>query len=110
MLFTVSYFNLSNSLRNSNLSLAVTTLFGLVHGFGFAGTLAEVGLPEDRIVSALLGFNLGVEAGQIAIVLLFLLMASRVRNIQIMRTLNLEPLTAVFLASLGSFWFIERIF
>ena len=110
MLFTVSYFNLSNSLRNSNLSLAVTTLFGLVHGFGFAGTLAEVGLPEDRIVSALLGFNLGVEAGQIAIVLLFLLVASRVRNIQIMRTLNLEPLTAVFLASLGSFWFIERIF
>ena len=110
MLFTVSYFNLSNSLRNSNLSLAVTTLFGLVHGFGFAGTLAEVGLPEDRIVSALLGFNLGVEAGQIAIVLLFLLVASWVRNIQIMRTLNLEPLTAVFLASLGSFWFIERIF
>jgi hypothetical protein len=110
MLFTVSYFNLSNSLRNSNLSLAVTTLFGLAHGFGFAGTLAEVGLPEDRIVSALLGFNLGVEAGQIAIVLLFLLAASWVRNFQIMRTLNLESLTAVFLASLGSFWFIERIF
>ena len=110
MLFTVSYFNLSNSLRSSNLSLGVTALFGLAHGFGFAGTLTEVGLPEDRIVSALLGFNLGVEAGQIAMVLLFLLAASLVRNIPIMKNLNLEPTAAVFLASLGSFWFIERIF
>jgi hypothetical protein len=110
VLFTVSYFNLSNSLRSSNLSLGVTALFGLAHGFGFAGTLAEVGLPEDRIVSALLGFNLGVEAGQIAMVLLFLLAASLVRNIPIMKNLNLEPTAAVFLASLGSFWFIERIF
>jgi len=110
VLFTVSYFNLSNSLRSSNLSLAVTALFGLAHGFGFAGTLTEVGLPEDRIVSALLGFNLGVEAGQIAMVLLFLLATSFVRNILTMKNLNLGPLTAVFLASLGSFWFIERIF
>ena len=110
VLFTVSYFNLSNSLRSSNLSLGVTALFGLAHGFGFAGTLAEVGLPEDRILSALLGFNLGVEAGQIAMVLLFLLAASLVRNILIMKNLNLEPTAAVFLASLGSFWFIERIF
>ena len=109
-LFTVSYLNLSNRLRNSNLSIAVTGLFGLVHGFGFAGTLAEVGLPEDRIVSALLGFNLGVEAGQIIIVLLFLLTVSVLRNIQYIKALNLEPLAAVFLASLGSFWFIERIF
>jgi uncharacterized membrane protein len=61
-------------------------------------------------VSALLGFNLGVEAGQIAMVLLFLLAASLVRNIPIMKNLNLEPTAAVFLASLGSFWFIERIF
>lgn len=41
--------------------------FGLLHGFGFAGALAEVGLPPDRTGMALLGFNLGVELGQIAI-------------------------------------------
>jgi len=110
VLFTISYFNLSNRLRDFNLSIAVTALFGLVHGFGFAGTLTEVGLPEDRIVSALLGFNLGVEIGQIAIVLLFFLIVSLLRNIQYLRGLSLEPLSAVFLASLGSFWFIERIF
>jgi len=110
VLFTISYFNLSNRLRDFNLSIAVTALFGLVHGFGFAGTLTEVGLPEDRIVSALLGFNLGVEIGQIAIVLLFFLIVSLLRNIQYLRGLSLEPLAAVFLVSLGSFWFIERIF
>ena len=110
VLFTVSYFNLSNRCRDYNLSTAVTSLFGLVHGFGFAGTLTEVGLPEDRIVSALLGFNLGVETGQIIIVLLFLLTFFLLRNFQSIKALNLEPFAAVSLAALGSFWFIERIF
>lgn len=45
----------------------VAFAFGLLHGFGFAGALAEVGLPPDRTGLALLGFNLGVEVGQIAI-------------------------------------------
>jgi hypothetical protein len=47
---------------------AVSFLFGLVHGFGFAGALAEVGLPANGLAAALLGFNLGVEAGQALIV------------------------------------------
>jgi hydrogenase/urease accessory protein HupE len=47
---------------------AVSFLIGLVHGFGFAGGLAEVGLPTGGLVAALVGFNLGVEAGQALIV------------------------------------------
>jgi HupE / UreJ protein len=47
---------------------AVSFLFGLVHGFGFAGALTEVGLPTSGLISALVGFNLGVEAGQLLIV------------------------------------------
>jgi hypothetical protein len=47
---------------------AVSFLFGLVHGFGFAGALAEVGLPASGLAAALVGFNLGVEAGQALIV------------------------------------------
>lgn len=43
-------------------------VFGLVHGLGFAGALREVGLPEGRLLPALLGFNLGVELGQVAVV------------------------------------------
>jgi hypothetical protein len=47
---------------------AVSFVFGLVHGFGFAGSLREAGLPADGLVGALVGFNLGVELGQAAIV------------------------------------------
>jgi hypothetical protein len=50
----------------------VSFLFGLVHGFGFAGALAEVGLPTSGLVAALVGFNLGVEAGQMLIVAVLL--------------------------------------
>ena len=51
---------------------AVAFGFGLLHGFGFAGALAEVGLPAEQIPLALLGFNLGVEAGQLGVVALLL--------------------------------------
>jgi HupE / UreJ protein len=46
--------------------------FGLIHGFGFASVLAELGLPQGALVLSLVGFNLGVEAGQLAIVSVFL--------------------------------------
>lgn len=46
----------------------LTLLFGLIHGFGFASVLLEIGLPTDRLVAALFGFNLGVEIGQLSIV------------------------------------------
>ena len=46
-------------------------LFGLIHGFGFASVLADLGLPQDALVIALVGFNVGVETGQLAIVAVF---------------------------------------
>jgi hypothetical protein len=54
--------------------------FGLIHGFGFASVLAELGLPADALVLSLLGFNLGVEVGQMAIVAGFLPVAFLLRN------------------------------
>ena len=54
--------------------------FGLIHGFGFASVLTELGLPKDALVLSLLGFNLGVEAGQLAIVAVFLPAAYLMRN------------------------------
>ena len=50
----------------------ISFIFGLVHGFGFAGALVEVGLPAEGIASALIGFNLGVEAGQALVVAIVL--------------------------------------
>jgi hypothetical protein len=54
--------------------------FGLIHGFGFASVLAELGLPKDALVLSLLGFNVGVEIGQLAIVACFLPAAYLLRN------------------------------
>ena len=70
-LFSYCYFGLSERFKNQKLILIVTMLFGLVHGFGFAGNLSSIGLMQDRFIPALIGFNLGVEAGQILIILSF---------------------------------------
>lgn len=59
--------------------------FGLVHGFGFASVLAELGLPKEALVLSLLGFNLGVELGQLAIVAAFLPVAYLLRNTPLYR-------------------------
>ena len=59
--------------------------FGLIHGFGFASVLTELGLPKDALVLSLLGFNLGVEIGQLAIVALFLPVAYLMRNTALYR-------------------------
>lgn len=58
---------------------AVAFAFGLIHGFGFASVLADLGLPQDALLLALVGFNLGVEAGQLAIVGAFLPVAYALR-------------------------------
>jgi hypothetical protein len=47
---------------------AVVFAFGLLHGLGFAGVLSEIGLPRDQFVTGLIGFNLGVELGQLAVI------------------------------------------
>jgi len=68
-LFCGCYFALLERVeRPLRMRFAVAFAFGLVHGFGFAGVLAAVALPQGRLLTALLGFNLGVEAGQIAVV------------------------------------------
>lgn len=69
---SIAYVAAENILNKGAVSRrwAVSFLFGLVHGFGFAGTLREIGLPADGLLAALVGFNLGVELGQAAIVAL----------------------------------------
>jgi hypothetical protein len=61
---------LDRSDRPARLRSALALAFGLIHGFGFAGVLAELHLPPDRLAQALFGFNLGVEIGQLAVVVL----------------------------------------
>ncbi len=70
-LFCACYFRaLARSARPTPLRVAIAFAFGLIHGFGFAGFLTELVLPRERLLPALLGFNAGVEIGQLAIVAL----------------------------------------
>jgi hydrogenase/urease accessory protein HupE len=87
----------------------VAFAFGLLHGFGFAGALAEVGLPQVDIPLALLTFNLGVEAGQLAFVaaVLALMWAGRWAIVEPPRWL--PPVPAYAIGSLAAFWLIGRV-
>ena len=87
----------------------VAFCFGLIHGFGFASVLAELGLPTDALALSLLGFNLGVEAGQMAIVAVFLPIAFALRHTAFYRKgvfVGGSLLTMV----LAGLWLVERVF
>ena len=109
-LFSYCYFGLSERFHNQKLILIITMLFGLVHGFGFAGNLSSIGLMQDRFIPALIGFNLGVEVGQILLILsLFALMFLLKRLISFSAEI-FRIYTASVLACLGIYWFVERLF
>jgi hypothetical protein len=82
--------------------------FGLLHGFGFANALLELGLPERAAALALFAFNLGVEIGQLAFVLLALALAWGWRVMTAPRPDRPGPPAAYLIGGLAAFWFIDR--
>jgi hypothetical protein len=86
----------------------VAFLFGLLHGFGFATGLTEMGLPETEIPLALLLFNVGVELGQIGFVVLVLLLERSFRALEVVWPRWAQALPALVVGTLGAFWTIQR--
>ncbi|RYF41919.1 MAG: HupE/UreJ family protein [Comamonadaceae bacterium] len=84
-------------------------IFGLIHGFGFASVLADLGLPQDALVLALVGFNVGVELGQLAIVAVFLPIAFALRSTKFYRVGVLQA-GSVLVAILAGWWLVQRMF
>ena len=82
-------------------------VFGLIHGFGFASVLRDLGLPQSALVSSLFGFNVGVEIGQLAIVAVFLPLAWWLRKSWLYRQLFTWGSLAIALVAL--IWLVERI-
>jgi hypothetical protein len=82
--------------------------FGLVHGFGFANVLQELGLQRDALAVSLAGFNVGVELGQVAIVAALLPLLYRARSSTFYQ-LRFVPAASVATAVLALGWFLERI-
>jgi len=85
----------------------VAFVFGLIHGFGFASVLADLGLPQGVLALALLGFNVGVELGQLAIVAVFLPLAYALRRTLFYRRGVLVG-GSLLIALLAAVWLAER--
>jgi len=110
-LFVLAYLPLATDAGEAlRLRPLLTLLFGLVHGFGFASVLLELGLARAQLAHALIGFNLGVEIGQLAIVaLLWVAGRTLARRFRATRlpVFAVDVLSAA-LCGLGIHWFVAR--
>lgn len=88
----------------------VAFLFGLLHGFGFAGALAEIGLPPGEVPTALLTFNLGVEAGQLFVVSAAMTAFWILRKLRAQALRPMQTVTAYAIGSVAAMWLLERVF
>jgi len=109
-IFGASYLMLTGTARDaSRIRIIMTLVFGLIHGFGFAANLLELQLPKERLAELLVGFNVGVEIGQVTVVLAALLLAKGLARIRLSIPRPLfKDLAASFLVAEGMFWFISR--
>jgi hydrogenase/urease accessory protein HupE len=87
----------------------VAFAFGLLHGFGFASGLTQMGLPQNDIPLALFSFNVGVELGQLGFVALVLLLEKSFKVLEICWPRAIELLPAYSVGGLGAFWTIDRV-
>ncbi len=84
-------------------------VFGLIHGMGFAGVLSELDMPQQRFVPALLGFNVGVELGQLAVIAAAAACTAWFMKRSWYRRIVVIP-ASLAIAAVGLFWTVERIF
>ena len=109
-LFTLAYlWNSADEHLSANLRLVTSVIFGLIHGFGFASALTETGLASTQLLPALLGFNLGIELGQIVIIAAVWTLLQQIRQSRFLTDTRLViDLVSAALCGLGLYWFIGR--
>lgn len=89
--------------------ILIVFLFGLIHGLGFASSLNEIGLPRNRFLTSILSFNLGVEIGQVMVILVvFGLLILPFRKKENYRKFIVYP-ASIIIALIASYWTIERL-
>ena len=87
----------------------IAFVFGLLHGFGFAGALRQIGLPSDTAVWALLLFNLGVEIGQLGIIAVALLIRVIAGRFPRLIPAGMSRVPIVTMGTLAAYWVIARV-
>jgi len=95
----------------ANRPWAVAFSFGLLHGLGFASALIDIGLPQSDVPLALFAFNVGVEAGQLAfiVVVLGVIRLAKQLPIPAIAEYRLRTATSYFIGTAAAFWFVERL-
>ncbi len=90
--------------------ILIVFMFGLIHGMGFASALNEIGLPRNKFFLSIFSFNVGVELGQVTVILAtFALFIIPFRNIKNYKRAVVYPLS-ILIASIAFYWTIERVF
>ena len=88
----------------------IVFMFGLIHGMGFASSLNEIGLPRNKFATSILSFNVGVELGQITVILtMFALIILPLKNIRNYRKRVVYPLS-ILIGLIALYWTIQRVF
>ncbi|MDG1244452.1 MAG: HupE/UreJ family protein [Porticoccaceae bacterium] len=110
IILTLAYMPLASSeTKSANFRPVMAIAFGLIHGFGFASALAEIGLSGAQLWPALLGFNLGIEVGQLMIIAgLWLVLKQLNEKNQLLQPRLVVDLVSASLCGLGFYWFIGR--
>ncbi len=88
----------------------IALLFGLIHGFGFAGVLREMGLPSGALGWSLFSFNLGVEFGQLLVVVVVAGILAAIRSRSVVMGDRIAVAGSIMVIIAGTFWFVERVF
>lgn len=96
--------------RHSRLRTAVVFGFGLLHGLGFASVLGAIGLGQGQFLLSLVGFNIGVELGQLAVILAAVLLLARPFGKQAWYGARIARPASLAIAAVGAWWFVERVF
>ena len=111
LLFALLLLLLLTGIPLAFVTLLVTLIFGLIHGFGFAADLLESRLPREKLAEILVGFNLGVEIGQLTVVLAVtgLVVLARRLRLATPRAITVDVL-ASGLVAIGMYWFVSRSF
>lgn len=101
--------NLLSGGRGRDVRMWIALVFGLVHGFGFAGVLREVGLPREALVLSLFAFNAGVEVGQAVIVVAVAAALNFLRGRHAILARHVVTAGSVLVMGAGAYWFVERV-
>jgi hypothetical protein len=111
-LFASNYLMVAGYVRDAGrLRLVITLIFGLIHGFGFAADLLNEAIPADKLAELLVGFNLGVEVGQLTVVTTLVGIVALLQRFKLTRP---RPIVVDVCASglvlMGVYWFVSRSF